>query len=544
MKRLIYQIPQLLEKDPDHILITILSARGSIPQVPGASAIFRGSRLLSGTLGGGVLEGDATRKASDAAMRGESLVYEHELNANMQAAEGAICGGAATLLVDSDPAKSTKVFCAMERSLRKGKSGVLVTLINETGKVNIARGWLEQGSAISGRWATHAEGIHESLATMACGFKMAADNERIFLHPVAPMPDLIIVGAGHIGSALTHLACLLDFKVTVIDDRSEFANRDQLPDADRIMAEPVGQALAQLVLSDSTYIVIVTRGHRDDAEALRKCIKSNVSYIGMIGSRRKIRLMREEFLRQSWATAEQFDRVHAPVGLEINSKTVQEIAISISAQLIQVRNRGLPVKSIHAHAIILAAGASKRMGKPKMLLPYGGHTILGSVVDTASHSMLEKSTVVLGANAELVAAAIKDYPVDAVINSDHHKGMLSSLQCGLRAIPEYAEAVMVLLGDQPMVETETIDALITAFGTTRKQIVVATHKGRRGHPILVGRKYIGEILELPPERTLRDLMRRHAADIEEVETGRSWVLKDIDTEQEYLEALNNKTKGV
>jgi xanthine dehydrogenase accessory factor len=115
-------------------------------------------------------------------------------------------------------------------------------------------------------------------------------------------------------------------------------------------------------VTKDTYFLIVTRGHAADTEALRACIHSDAAYIGMIGSKRKVRLMRENFLANNWSDEVQFDRVHAPVGLNIESKTVQEIAVSICAEIIQERNAEKAHASGSFHGIILAAGASKRMG--------------------------------------------------------------------------------------------------------------------------------------------------------------------------------------
>jgi xanthine dehydrogenase accessory factor len=131
---------------------------------------------------------------------------------------------------------------------------------------------------------------------------------------------------------------MLDFEVTVIDDRQEYANSENIPEADHIIVKDIGEALAGLKLSNDTYVVIVTRGHKDDAAALKSCIGSGLAYTGMIGSRNKIATMRSDFFKKNWATIEQWDTIHAPVGLEIKSKTVEEIAVSIAAQLILVRN--------------------------------------------------------------------------------------------------------------------------------------------------------------------------------------------------------------
>ena len=125
----------------------------------------------------------------------------------------------------------------------------------------------------------------------------------------------------------------------MIDDRAEFAGPARFPDADRIIVDKPGRALRSLTAGRDTYIVIVTRGHRDDADALRACVRSEAAYIGMIGSRSKVSLVREKFLGEGWASPVEFDRVHTPIGLPIGSRTVEEIAVSIAAELVQVRSR-------------------------------------------------------------------------------------------------------------------------------------------------------------------------------------------------------------
>ena len=134
-------------------------------------------------------------------------------------------------------------------------------------------------------------------------------------------------------------ASLLDFSVTVIDDRPEFANAENVPEADEIVVGDIGEAIRRIEDSPENYFVIVTRGHQKDGEALRAAIGRPAAYIGMIGSRRKIEIMHCEFLESGWATAEEWDKVHAPIGIEIGSKTVEEIAVSIAAELVLVRSK-------------------------------------------------------------------------------------------------------------------------------------------------------------------------------------------------------------
>ena len=163
-----------------------------------------------------------------------------------------------------------------------------------------------------------------------------------FLQHIKPFPRLIIAGAGHIGKALAHLGSLLDFEVTVIDDRKEYAHAGNVPDADHLIVKDVGQAIQEQDTGPDSYVVIVSRGHEHDTEALKACIGSRAAYIGMIGSRNKVGVMKKKFLEEKWATPEQWSAIHAPIGIHIGSVTVQEIAISIAAQLVEVRNRKSP----------------------------------------------------------------------------------------------------------------------------------------------------------------------------------------------------------
>lgn len=518
-------------------LATLLDTKRSVPQVRGASALFSDEGLIAGTLGGGILEADAGKKAREIIRHCSSDIYEFGLDDGINAAEAAICGGSAIILIDACLEESRKVFQAMEESIQLGRPGVLLTSIDRQERVLVHRQWFEHAAG------EHRPEIRRCLDDRECLYAVDPDGNASFFEPIFPLPGLIIAGAGHIGRALAHLAGLLDFEVTVIDDRPEYANALNIPDADHLVVDSIGEALRATPKSGDTYIVIVTRGHGDDAEALKACLDDDVAYIGMIGSKRKVSLMREEFLAQGWATASQFDRVHAPIGLEIGSKTVQEIAVSICAQLVQVRHQRQHLrKRPSVTALILGAGESSRMGRPKLLLPFGDATVVGTVIGQALASCVEKVIVVLGPDFETHRLAIRDYPVEIVRNTRYREGMLSSVKCGLKAVPPAADAVMVLLGDQPMIKAADMDKLIASYRDSEKEIVVASHGNKRGHPVLFGRKFIGELARYPREASLRDLLQRHPAEILEMKTENNGVLRDIDTEKDYQYELKHHHK--
>jgi xanthine dehydrogenase accessory factor len=161
---------------------------------------------------------------------------------------------------------------------------------------------------------------------------------EVFVEPILPPADLYIFGAGHVAASLYKVARIAGFDITVVDDREVYASRERFPEAAQVIAKDFDQATAQLSPSESSYIVIVTRGHRDDMRMLRWAVQTPARYIGMIGSKRKTIAIFKE-LQTEGLPAHLFDRVHAPVGLDIGAVTPEEIAVSITAELIAKRRK-------------------------------------------------------------------------------------------------------------------------------------------------------------------------------------------------------------
>ena len=176
--------------------------------------------------------------------------------------------------------------------------------------------------------------IHYKLEDlgMACGGGMS-----IFLEPLASPPDLIIFGAGHIGSALSKIGALLGFATTVVDSREECANSERLPWADKVVAGDYQKALQQISFRDTSYLVILTHRHANDFEILEHCIKKPFRYLGMIGSRKKVATAFQQ-LREKGVDEETIKGIHAPIGISIGAETPEEIAVAIAAQLVAVRS--------------------------------------------------------------------------------------------------------------------------------------------------------------------------------------------------------------
>ena len=164
---------------------------------------------------------------------------------------------------------------------------------------------------------------------------------EVFIEPVLPPAVLYIFGAGHVAYNLFKVAKIAGFDIIVVDDRESYANRERFPDAREVVADDFDRVTQQLQVPESAYIVIVTRGHRDDMRVLRWAVNANARYLGMIGSRRKTISIYKE-LEKEGVTSEKFANIHAPVGLEIGAVTPEEIAVAIVAEMIAVRRRAIP----------------------------------------------------------------------------------------------------------------------------------------------------------------------------------------------------------
>jgi molybdenum cofactor cytidylyltransferase len=189
-------------------------------------------------------------------------------------------------------------------------------------------------------------------------------------------------------------------------------------------------------------------------------------------------------------------------------------------------------------AIILAAGESKRMKTPKMLLTFNGMAMIEKVIENVTNSGINKTMVVTGAYKEEILKVIEHLSVMQCYNENYRQGMLSSVKCGFRSVPSEAEAVVVFPGDQPGINSGIINLIIESYRKTKKGIVIPVCNEKRGHPVLIDIKYRDEVVKIDPEDGLRSLSYRFPEDVLEVETSNSAVLKDIDTYEEYMNEIN------
>ena len=193
------------------------------------------------------------------------------------------------------------------------------------------------------------------------------------------------------------------------------------------------------------------------------------------------------------------------------------------------------------YGVVLAAGLSRRMGQSKQLLPFGDRTVLQSVVDALLAADLADVVVVLGHNSEEVQTSLAPRPVTCCVNTAYREGMFSSLLCGLRHLPEDADAALIALGDQPQIETRVAQQVVAAYRAGDSGIVIPTWSGKRGHPVLVDlKRYRTAIFALSGDEGLKPVMRGYPEDTLEVPVDDDGILRDLDTPEDYRAELERR----
>ncbi|MGQ9626397.1 MAG: XdhC family protein [Anaerolineae bacterium] len=353
MKDIYRALAGFLARKEKVALATIVRTRGSVPREIGAKMIIYPEGQHVGTIGGGCGEAEVMRAALDALADGKPRLVQVDLTGDISLESDGICGGIMEVFIEPWEAGGELL-----RALEESRPAALVTIVSAGGTLadRVGRkallqpqvpGTLEVPGTCSGLGLREAEEaiLEEAHAALKEGRSLFLEREiagekvSLFVDVHLNPPTLLIAGAGHIAVPLARMAKMLDFRVVVLDDRASFANRERFPEADQLLVSPFTEALRHFPLDESTYVILITRGHRHDVECLRELIDAPVAYIGMIGSRRRIRGV-FQLLKEEGINPQKLARVHAPIGLDIGAETPAEIALSIIAEVVKVRRGG------------------------------------------------------------------------------------------------------------------------------------------------------------------------------------------------------------
>ncbi len=296
-----------------------------------------------GTLGGGCVEAEVKRRALGLLQENRSEVCKFQLDSDYGWDDGLICGGRMQILVEpiSGNEESKRYFRTLAERIDAGQ-GVSEAIVFDSAASGLSAptSYLldAHGTCLASLHATGdpPSAVMQYLRPLLTRPRPYVQSGIAFL-PVLPRCRLVIVGGGHVGKAVGDLAVQLDFDVWAVDDREEYVSQERFPKAQQRIAGSIEQVLPSLEITPDTYCLIVTRGHNHDEEALFHLVNRGARYVGLIGSRRKIKMIFDDLLAEG-ISAQSLAKVYAPLGIDIGSQTVPEIAVSICAEMVAHRN--------------------------------------------------------------------------------------------------------------------------------------------------------------------------------------------------------------
>jgi xanthine dehydrogenase accessory factor len=331
---------------------TVVRTQGSTPQVIGAKLIVTADETTRpfGTLGGGCVEADAIDAARQVLAGGPPSLREYRLTEELAWNTGLVCGGTMWILAEpGEDAVTPNGEDLLDAIVDAASGGPPLAIVTKLARVG--RGFTFDGRLVvlaDGRLlgGFGGEGLDErardaGLDQIRHGTpRLVAIDERqdLLVEPVTSRPRIVIAGGGHVSKAIARQARLLGFDVTVLEDRPEFADPDRF-DGATVLGGDLAANIAALDYGPQTYLIVATRGHKLDGDCVVAAVKTNARYIGLLGSRRKTVLI-EQMLREIDVEPARVSAIHAPVGLDLGGRTPEEIALSVLAEITQLRYGG------------------------------------------------------------------------------------------------------------------------------------------------------------------------------------------------------------
>lgn len=354
-------LKRVLDNDLEAVLITVTNVLGSTPRKPGAKMLVFADGATVGTIGGGCGEAEGKREALNVLWSRTSKMYYLNMTADIAQEEGMVCGGIMELFIEYigsySPLGTAELYQDYLAAAERGSNLILVTLIDTPEKSELAKKLMINQAKCQGdlgnqalnqvaleKGSINSRTRRPSIICLDSEFQPCESaspklSYRLFVEPPSTVVQLLILGAGHIAVPLAAMAKMVGYEVTVVDDRPSFANTSRFNTADRVICDDFAKVLESYNINQQTFVVIITRGHRYDKVCLRKVINQPAAYIGMIGSRKRVRSLLADLVEEG-VSKEALQRLHSPIGLKIGAETPEEIAVCILAELIKVDREG------------------------------------------------------------------------------------------------------------------------------------------------------------------------------------------------------------
>jgi xanthine dehydrogenase accessory factor len=331
------KVASVLETGASIALVTVIETVGSTPGKVGYKmAVWADGHETFGTVGGGLVEAEIIGQAGRLLSAPSSRTFRFELGETPDDEKG-ICGGSVEFLIETFDESALPLFRDLVEAADSDEPGVVVSIISTDA---LPRKMLIRDAAAETEFASEIVAAIEDVNTgKRRAARVSIDAAEAFIEGLSRPPTVILFGAGHVACHIARYASAVHFRVTVFDDRDEYACKERFPTAHDIVVADFGSVFDRIRIDEHAYVVIVTRGHRYDETVLEQVVGTGAKYVGMIGSRRKTQTVLDR-LRQKGLSPGMLRRVCSPIGLAIGAVTPEEIALSIVCELVKIRRLG------------------------------------------------------------------------------------------------------------------------------------------------------------------------------------------------------------
>lgn len=335
MRRLFETLQDCIERKEDTVLVTVIASSGSTPREAGSRMVISQRGLLFGTIGGGAVEFRSQQMAADILKEKKSHVKGFKLAPNQVEDLGMICGGSVVVYFQFIPWDNEEILPFLKKAsalFEKDEDAWLLMDITQESAWSMAV--YSESTGTIGVGGFRAEDLTPMLKTRAV--QVEQNGKKYYAEPLIRSGTVYVFGGGHVAQELVPVLSHVGFRCVVMDDREEFASKKLFPTAAETILGDFSRIADYIKITKNDYIVVMTRGHAHDFTVEEQVLHSDACYVGVIGSKNKIRGISER-LKAAGVSAEDIERAHSPIGLSIKAETPAEIAISIAGEMIQIR---------------------------------------------------------------------------------------------------------------------------------------------------------------------------------------------------------------